>query len=113
MSTPDYARPRHSAVAARLSAMMFLEFFVWGAWYVSMTGWMGVAKIGGLTAWAYTVGPIAAIISPFFLGLIADRFFPTQRVLGVMHLLGGAALLAIPKVVAALDPATPQTFFHP
>ncbi len=104
---------RPTAVGTRLSVMMFLEFFVWGAWYVSMTGWMGVAKIDGLTAWAYTVGPIAAVISPFFLGLVADRFFPTQRVLGAMHILGGIALLAIPKIVPALSPSTPQTFFHP
>jgi nucleoside transporter len=74
---------------------------------------MGVAKLDGLTSWAYTVGPIAALVSPLFLGLIADRFFPTQRVLGVMHLLGGAALIAIPRVIPALDPKLPQTFFHP
>ncbi len=100
-------------VGARLSAMMFLQFFVWGAWYVSMTGWMGVQGIDGLTAWAYTVGPIAAIISPFFLGLVADRFFATQRVLGVMHLVGGAALLAVPAVVAAAGPGRGLNFFHP
>lgn len=101
----------------RLSAMMFLQFFIWGAWYVSMTGWMGVEKISGLIAWAYTVGPIAAIISPIFLGLIADRYFATQKVLGVMHLLGGAALLAVPSVVRAANQPVPTAadadFFHP
>lgn len=93
--------------------MMFLEFFVWGSWYVSMTGWMNKVGIGGLTAWAYTVGPIAAVISPFFLGMVADRFFPTHRVLGAMHVLGGIALLTIPSVVGALSPDTPQGFMHP
>ncbi|MGE3109374.1 MAG: MFS transporter [Phycisphaerales bacterium] len=102
-----------AATTALLSTMMFLQFFVWGAWYVSMTGWMDVQNLKGLTGWAYTVGPIAAVISPFFLGLIADRFFPTQRVLAVMHLLGGAVLLGVPGVVASLDPATPLTFLHP
>jgi hypothetical protein len=85
-------------VGARLSAMMFLQFFVWGAWYVSMTGFINRSEMSALTAAAYTVGPVAAIISPFFLGMIADRFFPTQRVLGVMHLLGGLVLLAAPSV---------------
>jgi len=102
-----------AVVSTLLCTMMFLQFFVWGAWYVSMTGWMNPTGIGGLTGWVYTVGPIAAIISPFFLGLVADRFFPTQRVLGVMHLLGGAALLAVPTVVGGLDPDTPKNFFHP
>ena len=72
----------------RLSAMMFLQFFVWGAWYVSMTGFITKSGMAGLTGAAYAVGPLAAIIAPFFLGMIADRFFSTERVLGVLHLLG-------------------------
>ncbi|MBL9001490.1 MAG: MFS transporter [Phycisphaerae bacterium] len=100
-------------VGIRLSVMMFLQFFVWGAWYVSMTGWMSVAGISGLISWAYTVGPIAAVISPFFLGAIADRFFATQRVLSAMHLLGGVFLIAIPQVVGGLASDTPQGFTHP
>jgi nucleoside transporter len=109
----DNHRPPDAMVMPRLSLMMFLQFFVWGAWYVSMTGWMGVAGIDDLTAWAYMVGPIAAVISPFFLGLVADRFFPTQRVLGAMHVLGGMALLAVPAVVAGLGAEAPRGFFHP
>ncbi len=105
--------PSSPAASARLSVMMFLQFFVWGAWYVSMTGWMGEHKLNDLIGWAYTVGPIAAVISPFFLGMIADRFFPTQRVLGAMHLLGGLALVAIPTVVSGLSTDLPKTFFHP
>ncbi|MFN0132664.1 MAG: MFS transporter [Phycisphaerales bacterium] len=97
-----------TAPTARLSLMMFLQFFVWGAWYVSMTGWMNAAGISGLTGWAYTVGPIAALISPFFLGMVADRFFATQRVLGVLHMLGGVALLAVPGVVAAANQPAPD-----
>jgi len=106
-----------SAVTAQLSIMMFLQFFLWGSWYVSMTGWMNQAHIGGLTFWAYTVGPIAAIISPFFLGAVADRLFASQRVLGVLHILGGAILMAVPAVVkwANHDVPGPEqaTFFHP
>ncbi len=88
-----------------LSVMMFLQFFIWGAWYVSMTGFINKSDMSAVTATAYTVGPIAAILSPFFLGIIADRFFPTQRVLGAMHLLGGAALMFAPSVARAFSPA--------
>ena len=104
-----------SAIGVRLSVMMFLQFFVWGAWYVSMTGWMGTVGLGDLTTttWAFTVGPIAACISPFFLGLIADRYFASQRVLGVLHLLGGAALLAVPSIVASTSPERAKDFTHP
>ncbi len=96
----------------KLATMMFLQFFVWGAWYVSMTGWMGTVKFDGLIAWAYTVGPIAALISPFFLGMIADRFFPTQRVLGAMHLLGGLIMFAVP-MTASSQASADNNFFHP
>lgn len=100
-------------VGARLSAMMFLQFFVWGAWYVSMTGFINRSEMGALTAAAYTVGPIAAILSPFFLGMVADRFFPTQRVLGVMHLLGGAVLMAAPAVARPFDGGALAAFAEP
>ena len=60
-------------LGARLSAMMFLEFFIWGAWYTSVAVYMAAEGMGTLTHWPYTVNPIAAIAAPFFLGLIADR----------------------------------------
>ncbi len=107
------ALPGQRSAIVPLSVMMFLQFFVWGAWYVSMTGYMGAKGLGDLIYWAYTVGPIAAVVSPFFLGMVADRFFATQRVLGVMHVLGGIALLVIPSVVGGLSPDLPKTFFHP
>ena len=107
----------HAALSSRLGIMMFLQFFIWGSWYVSMPGWMGTQNISGLGAWAYTVCPIAALVSPFFLGIIADRFFPTQKVMGVLHLLGGVALMAVPSVVAAANRAAPDaesaTILHP
>lgn len=98
MSTPSApAGPAHRHVGARLSAMMFLQFFVWGAWYVSTGAFMDARGLGSLIPWAYTVGPIAAVVSPFFLGFIADRFFATERVLAVMHLLGAGAIIAAPS----------------
>jgi nucleoside transporter len=84
-------------VSIQLSVMMFLQFFLWGAWYVTMGPFMGTAGMKPETiGWAYTVGPIAAIVSPFFLGLIADRFFASERILGILHLLGGVALCLAP-----------------
>ena len=81
----------------RLSLMMFLEFFVWGAWYTTIAVYMTSRGMESLTHWPYTVNPIAAIVAPFFLGLVADRYFATERVLGVLHLLGGVILLAAPS----------------
>ncbi len=93
-----------------LSAMMFLQFFIWGAWYVPVTGWLNAAGLGGLTALVFTVCPIAAILSPLFLGMVADRFFASQRVLGVMHLLGAAFMLAIPLVMPHITAPVPDSF---
>lgn len=82
------------SVRLRLSVLMLLEYFTWGAWYVTM----GTYLISALKADAVQVGAayanlsIAAIISPFFVGLIADRFFAAQKVLGVLHLAGAATL---------------------
>jgi len=100
---------RSGSILTRLSVMMFLQFFVWGAWYVSMTGFINKSGMGDVTGAAYMVGPIAAIISPFFLGLIADRFFASERVLGVLHLIGGVALIAAPFAARAYTlPAAPE-----
>ncbi|MEK6700973.1 MAG: nucleoside permease [Planctomycetota bacterium] len=85
-------------ILTRLSIMMFFQFFVWGAWYVTLGTYMGEKGLGASIGNAYTVGPIAAIISPFFLGMVADRYFATQRVLGALHIVGGLALLAAPKL---------------
>ena len=85
-----------SSTSALLSVMMFLQFFIWGAWYVTVGIFMGENDMGDISHWAYTVGPLAAVISPFFLGMIADRYFDVEKVLAVMHLLGGVAILAAP-----------------
>lgn len=83
-------------ISARLSIMMFLQFFIWGAWYVTVGNYMTAMGMADLTHWPYTVNPIAAIVSPFFLGLIADRYFATEKVLGVLHILGGIIMFATP-----------------
>src|SRR5688500_6526352 len=96
MATTNLAAP--AAAGLRLSIMMFLQFFVWGAWDVTVGNYMGTHGLTDVIFWAYTVGPIAAIISPFFLGMIADRFFASERMLGLLHLLGGVALLLAPRM---------------
>jgi nucleoside transporter len=84
-------------MSARLSVMMFLQFFIWGAWYTTIAVYMTTHGMETLTHWPYTVNPIAAVIAPFFLGLVADRYFATEKVLGVLHLLGGLVLLTVPQ----------------
>lgn len=86
------------ALKSRLSLMMLLQFFIWGVWYVPMYPFLdslGVdaTKIG----FAYSATGLAAIVSPIFIGMIADKFFPSQIVLGVMHLLGGFFLFMASK----------------
>ena len=88
-------------IRARLSTMMFLEFFVWGAWYTTVAVYMAAEGLGDLTHWPYTVNPIAAIVAPFFLGLVADRYFAAQKVFGVLHLLGGVFMLLAPSLIGA------------
>ncbi len=88
-------------LGSRLSVMMFLQFFIWGAWYTSVAVYMTAEGMGDLTHWPYTVNPIAAIAAPFFLGLIADRYFATEKVLGSLHVLGGLVMLAVPQLSGA------------
>ncbi|MEE4174100.1 MAG: MFS transporter [Xanthomonadales bacterium] len=90
----------HKALSARLSVMMFLQFFIWGAWYVTIGNYMAGIGMADLTHWPYTVNPIAAIVAPFFLGLVADRYFATEKVLGTLHILGGLIMFALPGASA-------------
>ncbi|MGC3961281.1 MAG: MFS transporter [Verrucomicrobiota bacterium] len=90
----------------KLSAMMFLQFFVWGAWYV--TGPNYLSTIGFKAedfGTMYSVGPIAGMIAPFFVGMIADRFFAAQKVLAVMHLLGAAMMFIATIAMKAVTPS--------
>ena len=95
------ANSANNAISTRLSAMMFLQFFIWGAWYVTIGNYMAAQGMADLTHWPYTVNPVAAIIAPFFLGLVADRFFATERVLGALHIIGGLIMLTVPQATGS------------
>lgn len=77
----------------RLSLMMFIQYFFWGAWYVTAGGYLGAVGFSGIQiGTTYSVASLAAIISSFFMGMVVDRFFAAQKVLGVLHILGGVIL---------------------
>lgn len=87
-----------TTLKVRLSIFMFLQYFVWGSWYVSMGVYLlNVLHCDGADlGLAYGALAIGAMISPFFVGLVADRYFASEKMLGVLGLLGGAVLLALP-----------------
>ena len=77
-----------------LGLMMFLEYFIWGAWYVTMGTYMGenLQSSGVQIGAAYSALAIATMISPFFMGMIADRYFAAQKLMGILHLIGALLL---------------------
>lgn len=87
-----------SAVTTRLSVMMFIQFFVWGAWYTMVGQYLAKIGMAESIGWVYTVGPIAAILSPLFLGMVADRFFASQKVLSALMLVGGICMFIAPGI---------------
>ncbi|MCF7675045.1 MAG: MFS transporter [Akkermansiaceae bacterium] len=96
-------KPHQSNTAVRLSVMMFLQFFLWGSWFVTLYLVLGGNKLAGIIGDSYSSAPIAAMIAPLFLGLVADRFFSSERVMGVLLLIGGGLMLLVPGAVAAGD----------
>ena len=91
-----------------LSLMMFLQFFIWGAWYVTAPNYLSrIGFTGNDIGWIYAVGPFAGMVSPFFVGMIADRFFAAQKVMAILHLLGaGAMYLSATLMSGGTEPST-------
>lgn len=87
------------AARAHLSVMMFLQYFIWGAWYVTMGTYLLSQGFSGLQVGsAYSTVAWGALLAPLIVGMIADRFFAAQKVLGLLHLLGAALLFAASRV---------------
>lgn len=80
----------NSTTRLQLSFMMFLEFFIWGGWFVSLGTFLGsnLQATGGQTASVFSTQSWGAIIAPFIIGLIADRYMNAEKILGFLHLLG-------------------------
>jgi nucleoside transporter len=78
----------------KLSSMMFMEFFIWGAWFVTLGTFLGknLAADGAQSAAVFSTQSFGAIIAPFIIGLIADRYFNAERILGILHLIGAALM---------------------
>ncbi|GAA4465693.1 MFS transporter [Novipirellula rosea] len=94
------------SVRIRLSVMMFLQFFIWGSWYVTAPNFLSTigfeaADFGN----TYSVGPIAGLLTPLLVGLIADRFFSAQKVLAILHLLGGVIMFGAVSFMKGESPS--------
>ncbi|MBP7038064.1 MAG: nucleoside permease [Bacteroidales bacterium] len=83
-----------------LGLMMFLQYYVWGSWYVTMGTFMTniLGSTGIQIGAAYSALAIATMISPFFVGMIADRYFAAQRLMGILHVVGGVLLFMASRV---------------
>ena len=90
----------NKSIRFRLSAMMFLEFFIWGGWFVSLGTFLGsnLNATGAETGMAFSTQSWGAIIAPFIIGLIADRFFNAERILGVLHLIGALLMYQMAQI---------------
>ena len=81
----------------RLCTMMFLEFFIWGGWFVTMGSFLAsnLHASGAQSALAYSTQSWGAIIAPFIVGLIADRYFNAERLLGALHIASGVLMYGL------------------
>lgn len=97
----------------QLSLMMFLQFFIWGGWFVTLGTFLGnnLGASGAETGMAFSTQSWGAIIAPFFIGLIADRYFNAEKILGVLHLIG-AVLMYFMSQATSFDAFYPLVFTY-
>lgn len=88
-----------TATKTQLSLMMFLQFFIWGGWFVTLGTFLGqtLGASGVQTGTAFGTQSWGAIIAPFIIGLIADRYFNAERILGVLHLVGAVLMYQLSR----------------
>src|SRR5438477_9694004 len=88
-----------TALKTKLSVFMFLQYFIWGAWYVSMGAYLANAlKFGDQERGAaYGAFAIGSMIAPFFVGLIADRYFASEKLLALLGIGGGVVMCLLPQ----------------
>jgi len=101
MTSPE-SKP--SAVLSRLSVMMFLQFFAWGAWFGSLGLALDSNGLSSLKGGAYGSAPLAAIFAPLTLGLIADRFMSSEKVFGLLMLVGGGIMCVVSSMIQPDNP---------
>jgi nucleoside transporter len=99
--------PASRTLTGRLSALMFMQFFVWGAWSVTLGLVMQTVGIGSLIGNAFSVGPIASIAGSFLIGMAASRYLSPRMLMVILHLIGGVILFLLPSLVT---PKSGDTF---
>jgi MFS family permease len=93
-------------VIARLSTMMFFEYFIWGVWFVTMGTYLSNIGFQGIEIGsAYSTVAWAAVLSAFFVTLVADKAFPAEKITGVLHIVGGVLMYIVSTI------SNPQLFF--
>ncbi|MDE3185702.1 MAG: MFS transporter [Bacteroidota bacterium] len=98
----------------QLSTMMFLEFFIWGAWFVTLGTFLinNLHASGAETGAVFSTQSWGAIIAPFIIGLIADRYFNAEKILGVLHLIGAFLLYEVYTAGAVTSVYPPSVFYY-
>ena len=86
---------QQNSIKVRLTVMNFLEFAVWGAYLTSMGNYLGKAGMGAEISWFYAIQGIVSIFMPTLIGIVADKFIQPQRLLGICHLIAGAAMISL------------------
>lgn len=89
----------YSSMVPRLSVMMFLQYFITGSWMVTMGLVLSERGLSSIIGTAYSVGGIATILSPIFIGMLADRFFPSEKIMGILHIISGVVLWMVPTQI--------------
>jgi len=92
---------RKSYIIPRLSAMMFFQYFTLGTWFATLGYILSMHGLSSIIGTAYSIGGIAAIISPIVIGMISDRFFPSQKMLALVNIVGGILLWFLPEQIYA------------